>query len=52
LAFKRIWHDRRGFSLAREQTFGAIAMKIMKIFWKQQQDGVYAIVDMKGLDLF
>jgi hypothetical protein len=26
-------------------------MKIMKIFWQQRQDGVYAIVQMKGLDL-
>jgi hypothetical protein len=28
-----------------------IAMKIMKLFWQQRQDGAYAIVDMKGLDL-
>ncbi|MGJ4897754.1 trypsin-like peptidase domain-containing protein [Bradyrhizobium oligotrophicum] len=26
-------------------------MKILKLFWRQQQDGAYAIVDMKGLDL-
>jgi hypothetical protein len=26
-------------------------MKILKLFWQQRQDGVYAIVDMKGLDL-
>jgi hypothetical protein len=28
-----------------------IAMKILKLFWQQRQDGAYAIVDMKGLDL-
>jgi Trypsin-like peptidase domain len=26
-------------------------MKIMKIFWQQRQDGVFAVVGMKGLDL-
>jgi len=26
-------------------------MKIMKLFWQRRQDGIYAIVDMKGLDL-
>lgn len=26
-------------------------MRIMKLFWRRRQDGVYAIVDMKGLDL-
>ena len=28
-----------------------LAMKIMKLFWQQRQDGAYAIVEMKGLDL-
>jgi hypothetical protein len=28
-----------------------VAMKIMKLFWQQRQDGVYAIVELKGLDL-
>jgi hypothetical protein len=29
-----------------------LAMKIMKLFWQQRQDGAYAIVEMKGLELF
>jgi hypothetical protein len=42
--------DNRTLSAIARHLMG-LAMKIMKLFWQQRQDGAYAIVEMKGLDL-